>query len=276
MSEQPPLSGNPGVPPELPPPPGLSAGVSKTARKVVLGCSIVFCVCFGIAAALILYAYNKVSGAAEAREKAYFTAAPGTKIFVSERDAIPATLKDHFILFAFHYPDTFVAVPDRNAFIRIEKQEGGTSVASFAVTHISIPSPKAEGATFYPAMMKEMSQWLATKTSGYEELSQKTASFKSPHHYYDGWDMHWQSHENAAPGKVDFHGRVLFLRESKMSPGVMITMIARASDPAVTGTMDLGERGDLALILQSFRLISTSTDPATAGQQMSRTRGIRR
>jgi hypothetical protein len=143
------------------------------------------------------------------------------------------------------------------------------------VSPVTIPSPKAEGATFYPAMMKEMSKWLGSRASGYEELSQKAASFKSPHHYYDGWDMHWQSHETAAPGNVDFYGRVLFLRESKMSPGVMITMIARA-DSAITRADDVGERGDLALILQSFRLISTSTNPATAGQQMSRTRGIRR
>jgi hypothetical protein len=276
MSEQPPLSGNAGNPPELPPPPGLSAGSSKTARKVVLGCSVVFCVCFAIAFALIHYFFNWVSSAEEAREKAYFTAAPGTRIFVSERDAVPAGLKDKFVPFAFHYPDTFAAVSDENAFIRIEKQEGGAALASFAVSPVTIPSPKAEGATFYPAMMKEMSKWLGSRASGYEELSQKAASFKSPHHYYDGWDMHWQSHETAAPGNVDFYGRVLFLRESKMSPGVMITMIARASDPAITRADDVGERGDLALILQSFRLISTSTNPATAGQQMSRTRGIRR
>jgi len=237
---------------------------------------VVFCVCFAIAAALILYAYNWVSNAEEAREKAYFTAAPGTKIFVNERDAVPAGLKDRFVRFAFHYPDTFAMAPDNNAFVRIEKKEGDTAVASFAVSQIAIPSSKAEGATFYPPMMKEMSQWLATKTSGYEELSQKAASFKSPHHYYDGWDMHWQSHEKAAPGNVDFYGRVLFLRESTKSPGVMLTMVVRASDPAVTSAMDVGERGDLALILQSFRLISTSNNPASAAQQMSRTRGIRR
>jgi len=239
---------------------------------VVQGCSIVFCVCFVIAFALIHYVFNWLSSAEEAREAAYFTAAPGTEIFVSKRDAIPASLKDHFIPFAFHYPDAFTAVPDESAYIKIEKREGTTSVAGFAVTHISIPSPKAEGATFYPAMMKEMSQRLGAKVSGYEELSQSSASFKSPHPYYDGWDMHWLSHDDAAPGNVDFYGRVLFLRESKGSPGVMITMIARASDPAITGAMDVGERGDLALILQSFRLISTSTRPATAAQERSRTR----
>ena len=267
----------PSNPPPLPPQStGVPAGPNKTIRNVLLGCGGLFAVFVLGGIAVTFYFVYTVSRDVEAREKAYFTAAPGTKIFINKSDAIPANLKDQFVPFAFHYPDKFAVVPDENAFIKIEKQENGKTMAGFAVLPLTISSPKAESGTIYPPLMNDMSKRFAARIPGFQEISQKPADFKSAHFYHDGWDMRWQSGaQDTSPGGGTSYGRVLFLRESTTSHGVMITMISAPSDPDHNSSTVVGDRGDLAVILQSFRLLSTSSNDASAAQQMSRTRSRR-
>jgi len=255
-----------------------SAGVAKGdgARKLVLGCVAILFVIVPVVLAATYFFVNKISRDFDAREKAYFTAAPGTQIFVSASDTIPAELKNRFVPFAFHYPDSFKVVPDKDAFIRLERQENGEPVVRFAVGSLVLRSSSAESGTIYPPLMKEMSEQVATTFPGYRELSQKPADFKSPHFYYDGWDMRWQAGANdTVPGKASFYGRVLFLRESSTTRAVTITMTVAASDPEVASAADVGEKGDLALMLQSFRLLSDKVSSASQGTQARRTRTAR-
>ena len=254
-----------------PPPLGVAKG--DRSRKLVLGCVGILFVIVPVVLAATYFFVNRISRAVEASEKAYFTAAPGTQIFVSAIDTIPAELKARFVPFAFHYPDRFTVVPDKDSFIRLEKQENGEIIARFAVGSLVLRSSTDESGTIYSALMKEMSQRLATTFPGYRELSQKPADFKSPHFYHDGWDMRWQAGApETVPGKATFYGRVLFLRESSTTRAVLITMTVAGSDPEVTSAGDVGEKGDLALMLQSFRLLSDKVSSATQGTEARRTR----
>jgi hypothetical protein len=255
----------------------LPDGNADKVRKVALGCMAVFAVVSVIVLGGVWYLFHFVERRNEESERAYYTAAPGTKIFINENDAIPAELKDEFVPFAFHYPDAFTIVPDKNSFIRIERQENGATVARFAVTSLTVPSPKAAAGTIYPPLMNDLSKQLTGTNAGYREISQKAADFKSPHPYRDGWDMSWQTEaQNGPTGVVKFYGRILLLRDSARSLGVMVTMMeAAAADPAITRAADVGERGELAPILKSFRLLYTPPSHASEAQRMSRTRGIR-
>ncbi|MDP9099350.1 MAG: hypothetical protein M3N48_10225 [Verrucomicrobiota bacterium] len=257
--------------PSGPPPVGLAKG--NRSRKWVLGCVATLFVIVAVVLAATYFFVNKISRAVEAREKSYFTAAPGTQIFVSASDTTPAELKNRFVPFAFHYPNSFKVVADKNAFIRLERQEHGETVAHFAVGPLVLRSSTGELGTLYPPLMKEMSELLATTFPGYRELSQKPADFKSPHFYRDGWEMRWQAAANqTVPGKAIVYGRVLFLRESSTTRAVTVTMTVAASDPEVTSAADVGEKGDLALMLQSFRLLSDKVSSASQGTQARRTR----
>gem|GEM_PF-4752932 len=262
----------PNVGANPPPSPAVPAGNTDTLRKVALGCAALFAVVFVVAFAGVWYLFYYLERQSAESEKAYYTAAPGTKIYLNKADTVPADLNEGFVPFAFHYPDTFIVVPDKASFIRLEKQENGVAVARFTVTSLAIQSPQALPSTLYPPLMNSVSKSLAVQYRGYQEISQKAADFKSPHSYYDGWDMRWQADpQNEPAGSRKLYGRVLFLRDSSKSRGVMVTMTEATSDPG-TDAASIGERGDFATMLQSFRLLYVRPSHATAAQEFSRSR----
>ncbi|HVS80189.1 MAG TPA: hypothetical protein VHE60_00475, partial [Pyrinomonadaceae bacterium] len=73
---------------------------------------------------------------------------------------------------------------------------------------------------------------------------------------YDGYEFRFTSHTKAAAEgheDIDFWGRVVLLPGTGARKGATLVMIASSASQDVHGVEDVGEKGELPIILNSFR-----------------------
>ena len=71
-----------------------------------------------------------------------------------------------------------------------------------------------------------------------------------------GRAMLWQSLMRGTPrGDVTFYGKVVLVRRPAQPRGAAIIMIATSLDPEVKSPSAVGVKGDLAMVLRSFKLL---------------------
>ena len=71
---------------------------------------------------------------------------------------------------------------------------------------------------------------------------------------YDGYEFRFTSHNSeTARGELDVWGRVVLLPGSTGRKGATLILLATSASDEVHGPADLGEKGELPTILNSFR-----------------------
>jgi hypothetical protein len=205
-----------------------------------------------IAAVLAVLGWS--SAAIKEVEKAV---ASGMQTFKSELATTPEGLKEHYVPFAFEYPAHFKIVADDSHFVRVEEQVNGVTRESFAVGYLSAPADVNTEA-LYEVFMEQVGTSLAERFTGFRELSQAPGTVAG----VVARSMAWQAEEKGTPeGDVQLFGRTILCRPLNSAKGATLVLVASPRDSEVKSAADVGERGDLKKILESFRFL-----PATAAE----------
>jgi hypothetical protein len=185
------------------------------------------------------------------------TKSPAFKTYASTPENIPAGLREHFVPFEFNYPKKFEIVPSEENFVKIEEAirggaEGDFTLENFAVGFITVPA-NADNNTVYPVLLKQLAEQLAKGFPGFKQISQGPETVAGER----GRVMLWQALMKGTPkGDVTFYGKVLLVRRPAQPHGVAIIMIATSLDPEVKSPSAVGVKGDLAMVLRSFKLLN--------------------
>ena len=70
---------------------------------------------------------------------------------------------------------------------------------------------------------------------------------------YDGYEFRFTSHTTNSGKEIDIWGRVILLPGDTNRKGAAIVLLATSASPDVHGVEDLGEKGELPIIVKSFR-----------------------
>ena len=177
--------------------------------------------------------------------------------FVNSKDNLDGKLAEHYVDFSFYYPERWqkdpkAGVPGASNFAKVERRlPPDFTQENFAVGwYSSAGSADGDRATF-PTLAKNLSDQFANNFTEYRKVSEGPTKVGA----YDGYEFRFESiSRNTAKGDINIWGRVIFLPPvDGGKDGVTLLMLTTSLAPEVKSVKDVGVKGDLPMMLESFR-----------------------
>lgn len=160
--------------------------------------------------------------------------------YVNSRSSFTGKLAENYVDFSFDYPKSWTRVNDTN-FVKFENQTStGHTIENFAVGWVSSPH------SLLPDLAKQVSDQFSGGFPGYRKVSEGETTVGT----YRGYEFRFTSGNFGA----EIWGRVVLLPSEGSRKGAALIMLATSNSPDVRGPEDVGEKGELPIILNSFRL----------------------
>ena len=177
--------------------------------------------------------------------------------FVNSKEHLDGQLAEHYVDFSFYYPnrwekDPKAGVPGARNFAQVERRlPPDFTQENFAVAWNSSAAPVAENLALFHKLAENLSAQFEKKFPGYRKVSEGETKVG----VYDGYEFRFEgSSLNTAKGDLTLWGRVIFLPPQDASKnGVTLLMLATSLAPELKTIKDIGEKGELPMLLQSFR-----------------------
>jgi hypothetical protein len=176
--------------------------------------------------------------------------------FVNSNAKLTGKLAEHFVDFTFYYPKTWIKDPQAGAanstnFAKVQRQLAADAPQEiFAVGWYGSTGAKDTDEASYPHLVAERSAEFAKTYPEYRKVSEGPAK-AGP---YDAYEFHFTGvFRNTERGDVKIWGRVMFVPPLEGTRGVTLLMLASSLAPEVKSVNDVGEKGDLPMMLESFR-----------------------
>ena len=235
----------PPVPPKKSKTPWLIAGVGC----VVLG-GIILVVLIGVLA----YIGKKAESTARKiapRDVPVVQQEAGTQQYVNTRVGRTGELADNYVDFSFNYPEDWRVVPNQTKnFIKVErKDEDETTLENFAVGWLSLPGTDFDK-HLLPQLAGQVGTQFAQSFSDFEKVSEGETKIGP----YDGYEIKFTAKLKRGTKEVNIFGRVALLPPPNGGKqGVALVMLATDLAPEISGVDDVGIKGEMPVILDSFR-----------------------
>ena len=176
---------------------------------------------------------------------------------MNSNENLDGKLAEHYVDFSFYYPnrwqkDPSAGVPGATNFAKVERRiPPDFTQENFAVgSYVSAGSAEADRAVF-PTLAENLSSQFEKKFPGYRKVSEGETKVG----VYDGYGFRFESlSKNTAKGDLKVWGRVIFLpSQNGGKDGVTLLMLATSLAPELKSVDDVGAKGELPMMLQSFR-----------------------
>lgn len=183
----------------------------------------------------------------------------GAVQFVSSKDNLDGKLLEHYVDFSFYYPSSWVkdataGVAGASNFAKVERRlPPDFTQENFAVGWFSYSGTGsvAGDRALYHDLAENMSAKLASGFPEYQKISE------GPTHAgpYDGYEFRFEAmSRGTAKGDITIYGRVIFVAPPKGGDtGVTLLMLATSLAPELQSVNDIGVKGELPMLLESFR-----------------------
>ncbi|MCM3870034.1 MAG: hypothetical protein ND895_04985 [Pyrinomonadaceae bacterium] len=187
-----------------------------------------------------------------------FVPPPGTKKFANTTTNLDGKLAEHYIEFTFYYPETWqvdkkAGVSGSSNFVRVERRiPPDFTQENFAVGwYNSKGNFEADNPTF-PRLVEQLGASLAKSFPEYRKVSEGPTKVNS----LDGYEFRFVSvSRGTEKGDLQLWGRVVFLPTGieGHTSGATLIMFTTSLAPELSGVEDVGVKGEMPVILESFR-----------------------
>ncbi len=194
------------------------------------------------------------TGAATNRGVAVDTS--NTERYVNARDKFTGTLATNYVDFSFRYPNTWKLDPDPNpSFVRVEHANAaGNTVENFSVGWFATTGGGSGAGN--TALLSQVINNLSKQISGNFPSYAKVAEGNTTVAGYSGYELRF----SGAAGKgtaneLPYWGRIIIIPDPNGGRnGVSLILFASGHSSDVKGQADVGEKGELPIILNTFRM----------------------
>jgi hypothetical protein len=177
--------------------------------------------------------------------------------FVNSNDNLDGKLAEHYVDFNFYYPerwekDAKAGAPGATNFAKVERRlPPDFTQENFAVGWYSSSGSEASDRALFPTLTENLSAQFAKNFPDYHKVSEGETKVG----VYDGYEFRFESaSRNTAKGDLKVWGRVIFLPPLDGGKnGVTLLMLATSLAPELRSVDDVGTKGELPMILESFR-----------------------
>ena len=180
--------------------------------------------------------------------------------FVNSKDHLDGKLAEHYVDFSFYYPGSWQSDPKAGVagasnFARVFKiVKDGTEVQtpeSAAVSWYNSNGTYESDVSIFPDRVEALSAQLARGLPNYRKVSEGPTQVNASKAY----DFHFSGVSKEADKDLPYWGRAIFIPPGADGDksGVTIIMLVTGQSSDVTSEEDVGVKGELPLILESFR-----------------------
>lgn len=181
------------------------------------------------------------------------TQPPNTNYFQNSKENLTGDLRKNFLGFSLYYPKTWKENDAQGKFLDISKNApSGTISEQMLVSYYDSKGTYKTDAELFPSLVKETNSTLKKIVPNYEVVSEGEKTINNGWRAYEVKFKGSGISENGE--KITLWGRRLFIPTGirGMKNGYVITMLATSLSPDVKSADDVGVKGDLAGILETF------------------------
>ena len=200
---------------------------------------------------------SPVAEASKAPAEEYVPPA-GTTHFVNSKDNLDGKLAEHYFDFSFYYPqawskDPKAGVPGAANFARVERHlPPDFTQESLSISWYTSAGTFVNDLPNFPKRAEEFSTSLSKVYPQYEKVSEGPTKINS----MDAYEFRWKGlSKGTEKGDIQLWGRVVFLPTGNEgdATGATLIMLTTSLAGELSSVEDVGERGEMPVILQSFR-----------------------
>jgi len=179
--------------------------------------------------------------------------------FVNSNAKLDGKLAEHYVDFSFYYPKTWqkdpkAGVAGASNFAKVERRlPPDFTQENFAVGWYSSTGSEEGDRAVFPTLADNLSKQFskAPSFSEYKKVSEGSTKVG----VYPGYEFRFESvSRNTEHGDIKIWGRVIFVPPADGSNnGVTLLMLTTSLAPELRSVDDVGVRGDLPMVLESFR-----------------------
>jgi hypothetical protein len=177
--------------------------------------------------------------------------------FVNSNDKLDGKLAEHYVDFNFYYPERWVkdpkaGVPGATNFAKLQRQLSPDAPQEIlSVSWYEATGSEEGDRASYPQLMEQKSSQLAKNFPEYRKTSEGPTKMGP----YNGYEFRFEAmYRNSERGDIKTWGRVILLSPIDGSKnGVTLLMLDSSLAPEVKSVDDVGVKGELPMILESFR-----------------------
>jgi hypothetical protein len=187
-----------------------------------------------------------------------FVAPPGTVKFENSNEKLNGKLAEHFFDFSFYYPQNWKRDPKSGVagasnFVSVDRSlPPDFTQENFAVGWYTSTGTFVGDLPSYPQRAEEYSNSLAKSIPEYKKVSEGPTKVNS----MQGYEFRWEGLSKGTDrGDLKLWGRVIFLPTGTEgdTTGATLTMLTTSLAGELNSVEDVGQRGEMPVILDSFR-----------------------
>lgn len=177
--------------------------------------------------------------------------------FVNSKAKLDGKLAEHYLDFSFYYPerwqkDPSAGVPGAANFAKVERRlPPDFTQENFAVGWYSSGGSAEADRSVFPSLAAKLSAQFEKSFPGYSKVSENETKVG----VYDGYEFRFEGmSRNTSKGDLKLWGRLIFLPPVDGGKnGVTLLMLATSLAPELKSVDDVGVKGELPMMLESFR-----------------------
>jgi hypothetical protein len=182
---------------------------------------------------------------------------PNAVEFVNSNAKLDGRLAEHFVDFSFYYPedwqkDPTAGVAGAKNFAKIQRLLAENFPQEiFAVGWYASTGSEAADRASYPKLAEQRSAQFEKEYPEYRKISEGETKAGA----YNGYEFRFESlSRNTDKGDIKVWGRVIFVPPiDGTKNGVTLLMLATSLAPELKRVDDVGVKGELPMLLESFR-----------------------
>lgn len=185
-------------------------------------------------------------------------AASKTKTYVNRDAEFEGEFKEHFVDFSFDYPASWrfdpTAGTDNSAFLVLRRrstEDDRLVLENFSVTWYASKGTLAGDRPRFRRLVRQLSAEYGERIANYEKVAEGETTVGP----YTGYEFRYKAFErDRSTGPVKYWGRTVFLPHAGRRTGAVLAMVVTSYSPEFGSTEDVGVKGEMPVILNSFRL----------------------
>jgi serine/threonine protein kinase len=178
---------------------------------------------------------------------------PNTKYFENSKLEVKGDLAKNYRGFKLFYPEDWEKNQSQTNFVDVSKKaESGTPIEQFLVSYYESKGTFKEDAPNFPKLVEDSNKKLSKLITNYRFISE---SEKNVNQGWRGYEMKFEGRGETNKGeKITIWGRRLFIPAARKGEksGFVITMLATSLSDSVKSADDVGIKGNLGGILETF------------------------
>jgi hypothetical protein len=187
-----------------------------------------------------------------------FVPPSGAVKFENSKESLDGRLAEHYFDFSFYYPQSWEKDPKAGVsgatnFAKVERRlPPDFTQENFAVGWYTSKGTFDADKDNFPQLAEKLSQNFSSGFPEYRKISEGPTKINS----MDGYEFRFIAlSKGTEKGDIHIWGRVVFLPSGSENDttGATLVMLATSLAPELSGVSDVGEKGEMPVILESFR-----------------------